>query len=80
MRPLYKIAQEIRADWTKPAQSAMPYLEAMGQLATIHDRYYYDSAVSVVLYFLSNASTWRGAKAKNVKAELKAMVANARRT
>jgi hypothetical protein len=37
------------------------------------DRYGMDSGKSIILYFLANASTWRGDTAKRVKAELKAM-------
>ena len=73
-RPLYDIAREIRNDWKKVSPYATPYLDAMGQLNKITDMFYMDSAKSVVLYFLSNASTWRGPKAKEIKAELKAMV------
>ena len=36
--------------------------------------YGYDSAKSVVLYFLANASTFRGPKAKELKAELKDVI------
>jgi len=38
------------------------------------DKYYEDDAASVVIYFLSNATTWRGDDARRVKAELKAML------
>jgi hypothetical protein len=38
----------------------------------------FDSARSVVLYFLSNASSWRGDVAKRVKAELKAHLKGAK--
>jgi len=72
-RPIYVIASEIRADWKKPYFGAVPYLQAMATLGTIEDKYYDDSAKSVVLYFLANAGTWRGEIAKRVKAELKAM-------
>lgn len=72
-RPLYEIASEIRKDWTKVYFGAKPYLEAMAQLTYITDSYYFDSGKSVVLYFLANASTWRGETAKRIKAELKAM-------
>ena len=44
---------------------------ALSSLDTINDHYGADSAKSVVLYFLSNASTWRGETAKRVKKELK---------
>ena len=72
-RPLHEIAREIRRDWTKVNYAAKPYLEAMSCLDSIRDNYYNDSGRSVVLYFLANASTWRGETAKRIKAELKAM-------
>lgn len=72
-RPLYEIAREIRRDWKKVYFGAVPYLDAMATLDSIDDNYMFDSGKSVVLYFLSNASTWRGETAKRIKAELKAM-------
>lgn len=76
MRPLYTIAADIRAHWPKVYFGAVPYLDAMAELDAITGgAYYADSAVSVVLYFLSNATTWRGEDARRIKAELKAMVA-----
>lgn len=71
MRPLYEIAREIREDWKNVHYAAKPYLEAMGDLNSIHDRYGYESGKSIVLYFLSNAGSWRGETARRVKAELK---------
>ncbi len=73
MRPLYEIAAEIRRDWKPVNFAAKPYLEAMESLDSINDRYGMDSAKGIVIYFLSNASTWRGETARRVKAELKAM-------
>lgn len=73
-RPLSEIAREVRKDWTKVNFGAVPYLEAMETLNSINDRYYEDSAKSIVAYFLSNASTWRGEIAKAVKKELNAMI------
>jgi len=73
-RPLYTIAREIRKDWTKVSPYAAPYLAAMSALTSIEDNYGYDSGRSIVLYFLANASSWRGETAKRIKAELKAMV------
>ena len=71
-RPLYTIAREIKKDWgTKVNYGAVPYLDAMSSLDKITDNYGMDSAKSIVLYFLSNATTWRGDKAKEIKAELK---------
>jgi hypothetical protein len=73
-RPISTIAAEIRKEWKKVNYAAAPYLDAMGSLNSINDQYYYDSGKSVVLYFLSNASSFRGDAAKRLKAELKAMV------
>lgn len=73
-RPLYEIAQEIEKDWKKVYFGARPYLDALKTLDTINDSYFYDSASSIVRYFLSNASTWRGDTAKRVKVELKELL------
>jgi hypothetical protein len=73
-RPLHVIAAEIQRDWPKPYFGAVPYLEAMGALTSIDDKFYYDDGVGVVSYFIANASTWKGDTARRVKAELKAML------
>lgn len=73
-RPLHEIAAEIKKDWgAKVNFAAKPYLDAMATLDSINDNYGWDSGKMIVLYFLSNASTWRGETAKRIKAELKAM-------
>ena len=74
MRTLAAIAREIAQDWRKPYFGAVPYLQAMSTLDDINQQYGYDSAESVVRYFLSNATTWRGDTARRVKAELKGML------
>ena len=38
------------------------------------DKYGCDDADSIVIYFLANAQTWRGAKARAIKGELNAML------
>jgi len=72
-RPLYEIAREIRKDWSPVNYAAKPYLDAMRSLSSINDDYYADSGRSVVLYFLSNAASWRGENARRIKAELKSL-------
>jgi hypothetical protein len=72
-RPIHTIAGEIIQDWKKPYFGAVPYLAAMQSLDTIDDDYGYDDARTVILYFMANATTWRGAKAREIKAELKAL-------
>ena len=74
MRPLYVIANDIRAHWPKVNYAAEPYLKAMTQLDAITDNYYLDSADSVVRYFLANANGWRGPDARRIKAELRGMI------
>ena len=74
-RSLETVAREIRANWTNPYFAAKPYLDAMRSLGCVDDKFGYDDGRSIVLYFLSNASTWRGPVAKSIKAELKAMLA-----
>ena len=72
MRNLNEIAWDIKRTWgPKVNYAAAPYLDAMLSLEKITDNYGVDNARSVVLYFLSNASTFRGQKAKELKAELK---------
>jgi hypothetical protein len=74
-RSLSAIAADIKANWPRVYFGAVPYLDAMATLNRITDSYYADSADSVVRYFLSNATTWRGADARRIKAELKALIA-----
>lgn len=74
-RPLYEIAADIRKDWgAKVNFAAKPYIDAMDSLTSINDNYGWDSGSTIVRYFLSNASTWRGETAKTIKKELKSMV------
>jgi len=72
-RPLYQIARDITKAWPKVNYAAKPYLDAMRDLSSINDRYGYDDARSIVLYFLSNAASFRGDSAKTLKLELKAI-------
>lgn len=73
-RPISAIARDIRRDWgPKVNYAAKPYLDAMSSLDKITDSYYEDSAKSIVIYFLGNASSYRGETAKALKAELKSI-------
>lgn len=74
MRKISEIASEIKMDWKKVNFAAKPYLDAMLSIDTIQDKYYFEDARSIVTYFLCNASSWRGEKAKAIKAELKGML------
>ena len=70
-KTIAELAAIIRKDWQKVNFAAKPYLSAMGCLSDINHQIGYDSGKSIVLYFLSNAGTWRGEIAKAVKLELK---------
>ena len=74
MRKISEIASEIKMDWKKVNFAARPYLDAMLSIDTIQDKYYFDDARSIITYFLCNASSWRGEKARQIKAELKGML------
>jgi len=73
MRSISVIAREISKDWKNVNYAARPYLNAMYSLDKITDNYIMDDGKSVVLYFLSNAGSWRGETAKRIKKELKDM-------
>ena len=72
-RRLSEIAQDVQEDWNKPYFGAAPYLAAMMTMGTIDEDYGCDPGREIVLYFLSNATTWRGPVARAVKKELKAI-------
>jgi len=73
-RPVYKIAEDILNDWTAPYFGARPYLTAMLTINNELEQYGQDSAKTVILYFLSNATTYRGSKAKELKKELQKLI------
>ena len=74
-RPIFQIANEIANDWKSQKggiyYAAVPYLEAMLEIASVDQNYGYDTARDMVNRFLGNASTYRGEKARELKAELK---------
>jgi len=73
-RPIYKIAEEIKANWKNVWYGAAPYLQAMSQLNSITDTFGDATAKEVILYFLSNAEYWRGETARRIKNELNSMI------
>jgi len=74
-RSLNVIAADIESDWQEKVNiAARPYLDAMHSLIGINDRFGLDNGDSIVRYFLSNSTTWRGPVARSIKAELKALI------
>lgn len=74
IRSISTIAREIRRNWKPIYFGAVPYLEAMEDLESINSKYGADDGKSIVRYFLSNASKWRGPVARAIKAELNGML------
>ena len=74
MRTIHAVASDILKDWKAPSSYARPYLNAMLTLASAEDRYIAEDGRSIVLYFLANASTYRGPCARALKAELRAII------
>jgi hypothetical protein len=78
-RTIREIALEIARVWVDKAGAskvwfgAAPYLKAMRSVDGPDDPYGYggENARTMVLYFLANAQTWKGADARRIKAELK---------
>lgn len=75
-RTFAEIAREIKQTWKNVYFGAKPYLQAM---ATINSSdkdapYILETAEDIVIYFLANATYWRGEDAKRIKAELKSMI------
>ena len=72
-RSISAIARDIRSDWKKVNFAAAPYLQAMLSIDDHCPNYGNDSGDSIGRYFLCNASSYRGEKAKALKAELKTL-------
>lgn len=70
-RPIYIIAQDIRKEWNKPYFGAVPYIQAMSCLFKASDYFNFDDGRSIINYFLANAQTFKGDKARELKNELK---------
>lgn len=75
-RTFAEIAKEIKAVWKNVYFGAEPYLQAMLTINSSDKNAHYmlETAKDLVLYFLANATYWRGEDAKRIKAELKSMI------
>lgn len=79
MRKIYEIAAEIKKVWvdkdgkTNIHPWAKPYFDAMTELSEPTDMFYLDTAKSIVIYFISNATSFKGEDATRLKNELRVM-------
>lgn len=75
-----EIAAIISKDWKKVTKDDMvhpyakPYLAAMMCCENLNDSYIAEDCRTQVIYFLSNASYWKGTVAKEVKLYLNAIL------
>lgn len=76
MRTFSEVAREIRAKWSKPYFGAAPYLDALEQVNSSdkNAHYMFEQVKDIVPYLLCNMTTFRGADARRLKAELKEMI------
>ena len=72
-RALYEVGEDIRRNWAKHNDAAVPYLEAMGGLVGIDGSCHLDSGKGIVLCCLGEEGTWRGEHARRIRAELRGM-------
>lgn len=75
-RTFAEIAREIKQTWKNVYFGAKPYLQAMATIDSSDKNapYMLVTAENIVIYFLVNATYWRGEDAKRIKAELKSMI------
>jgi hypothetical protein len=77
-RPLYEIMKDIREDYAaqgKPVHPwAAPYVDSLSNLTHMSDVDIAETGYQMVPYLLNNLKTWRGEKAREIKAELRAML------
>lgn len=75
-RTFAEIAREIKQTWKNVYFGAKPYLQAMAIIDSSDKNapYMLETAEDIVIYFLANATYWRGEDAKRIKAELKSMI------
>jgi len=75
-RKLSEIARDIKSSWRIIPQKAMLYVDAMSSLNTLSDEHGngIGNGLTVVCYFLQNAGSWRGEKARAIKLELKLLL------
>ena len=81
-RSLSVIADEIYSDHRTQGKklnyAAVPYVDALASLDQVTENYICDTGSSVVAYALSNLSTWKGEKAREIKKELNAILKNSK--
>lgn len=66
------IRREFRSQGKQIPPALAPYLDALGSLSSVEDRYFEDRGTWIVAYALSNMGSFKGETAAAIKEELKA--------
>jgi len=74
------IRRDLRSQGKKIPFGAEPYLDALSSLSDANQSYGMDSGKSMIAYALSNLTSYKGPKARAIKAELKARMKAATET
>lgn len=74
------IRRDLRSQGKKIPFGAEPYLDALSSLSDANESYGMDSGKSMIAYALSNLTSYKGPKARAIKAELKARMKAAKET
>lgn len=74
------IRRDLRSQGKKIPFGAEPYLDALSSLSDANQNYGMDSGKSMIAYALSNLTSYKGPKARAIKAELKARMKAATET
>lgn len=74
------IRRDLRSQGKKIPFGAEPYLDALSSLSDANQSYGMDSGKSMIAYALSNLTSYKGPKARAIKAELKARMKAAKET
>lgn len=74
-RPIFQIARDIDALGININPAAYAYLEAMRDIISIEEPYFYDTAYEVVLRFSCNATHLRAEGFRPIRQEIKDLLA-----
>lgn len=68
------MAKKVQTRWRDLVPAAAPYLEAMLTLDKVDDKYGLDEGRDIILRALTNLTSYRGEKARTLKAELRELL------
>lgn len=76
LRPLSELACIIEQNWTTPAPFAVSHIEALGAMTSTRSVLWGVTGLDAARSFLLTSRKWHGDTAREIKAELRAHIAN----